>query len=114
MPIPESLLAKLVHAAAGGAGASAALVILVPTSRKEAFARGFVGVLCAIVCVAPTLHFFGIAPSPDNAVFAAYTIGFAAWFLLGAAARTLDRWRKGGVREIVDDLRDLLPHRKDD
>jgi len=106
--ITNSMIAKIINALAGGAGASVSMAILVPHSLREAFARGFVGVMSACFGALPTIHRVGLADTTENIVLAAYGIGFAAWFVLGAVLRTLDAWRLAGAIKAITDVRGVV------
>lgn len=100
----------------GGLGAAVMIAVDPPASKRELFARMFVAFSCSLILgdvAFDALHSFSIfafldAAKRSHTVAVDFIVGGVGWFVIGAAAMLLKKYRADPLA-IVDDVKKVTP-----
>lgn len=98
----SSVIVNKVTAAIGGlAGGASMMSYVKPVTVGEAFTRGGTSTAAAIIFSGPLLQVMGWPQGWEFQLVTGFVIGFAAFTVLGAAARWLDSHKKSDLFTMV-------------
>jgi hypothetical protein len=98
---------KIAAGAGGLIGGFGVMTYIRPTNITEAFTRGGISTGSACIFAAPVLVLTGINPTWDMQIASGATIGFVAYFVLGAVANFFRRNEKSDIVEVVEQVKKI-------
>jgi len=96
---------KIAAGTGGLVGGFGVMTYIRPTNITEAFTRGGISTGSACIFAAPVLVVVGIEPTWDMQIASGATIGFVAYFVLGAVANFFRRNEKADIVEVVEEVK---------
>jgi hypothetical protein len=101
------ITSKMAAGAGGLIGGFGVMTYIRPTNITEAFTRGGISTGSACIFGAPALALAGIDQTWDMQIASGATIGFTAYFILGAVANFFRRNEKSDIVEVVTEVKKI-------